>query len=97
LRFVENGELAPVYINEIKIKWTKGIDRNNRKRNIPKRFLVDIGNLDSTIEFKGTFSQTSICLLVCTVRNITRLILSRKTRPSSRNKDRYPTAGGGFL
>ena len=97
LKFVENGELAPVYINEIKIKWTKGIDRNNRSRNIPKRFFVDIGNLNSTIEFKGTYAQASICLLVCTLRNITRLILSRKTRDSSRNKDRYPTAGGGFL
>lgn len=82
----KDNDLAPVYIGEIDIHFKKGRDHNNRVRNIPKKFIVDIGQMDHRIEFKGTNKPVSIHLLVSTARQSIRLLVTRKT---GAKKDRH--------
>lgn len=49
----KDNDLAPVYVGEIQIHFKRGKDHNNRTRNIPKKFVVDIGQMDNKIEVKG--------------------------------------------
>jgi len=76
----KDNDLAPVYVGEMVIHFKMGKDHNNRIRNIPQKFVVDIGQMDNRIEVKSTNGQASICLVVNTFRNRTRLFITRKSQ-----------------
>ena len=75
----KDNDLAPVYLGEIEIHFKKGKDNNNRVRNIPKKFIVDIAQMDSRIKTKGINSPVSIHLLVSTSRSNARIVFTRKS------------------
>ena len=83
----KDNDLAPVYIGEMEIHFKKGKDHNNRVRNIPKKFVVDIEQMDSKIEVKGSNTQIGIHLVVNTLRPMPRLLITSKSR---RNINRQP-------
>ena len=82
----KNKDLAPVYIGEIRVSFKKGIDHNNRRRNVVKRYMIDIAQMEEPVAVSGSFKRASIYMYVCTTRNKTKLIIARKRRT---NLDRY--------
>ena len=76
----KNGDLAPVYLGEVRIKFKKGTDRNNRRRNIPAKFMLDIQQTGDTLEVSGSKVQTSICLHVKPTWSLPVLVFTAKRR-----------------
>ena len=76
----ENGDLAPVYLGEVRIKFKKGKDRNNRRRNIPAKYILDVQQTGGTLEVSGSKLQASICLHVRPTGSLPVLVFTRKRR-----------------
>ena len=76
----KSGDLAPVYLGEVRIKFKKGKDKNNRRRNVPAKYMLDIQQTGDTLEVSGSKLQAGICLHVKPTGSLPVLVFTRKRR-----------------